>query len=238
MVHGGEECGDITSDGFGFLGGGEVAARGHHGPAVDVIQPFGPFPGRLAFGDKHVRKDRDGGRHLSDVIRAEARLALPAAIVVVVAHRGGDGGRHPVQGDDRKQEIRGEPGLQVAVTVAPGPPFLQDPGGQPRRGVGERVAKGLRLGGLDRGVAALGPVPPLSLLQVTWSRLSGGTGPSAATPRSSPPSRRPLATRSPTPRRGWPPGSWRNGGPGAIVTATCNPGSPRISYSRSSPCTG
>jgi hypothetical protein len=47
-VHGGEERGDVAGEEFGFLGGGGVAAAGHHGPAADVVQAFGPFLGRLA----------------------------------------------------------------------------------------------------------------------------------------------------------------------------------------------
>src|SRR5262247_2970278 len=151
-VHGGEERGDVAGEEFGFFGGGEVAAGGHYGPAADLIEAFGPFPGRLAFGYEGVREDRDGGGHPGKVAGAEARLALPAAVVVVVAHRGGDGAGDPVQRDDREQEILGEPGFQVAVAVAPGPPFLQDPGGQPGGGVVERIPEGLRFGRLDRVV--------------------------------------------------------------------------------------
>src|SRR6266542_5431612 len=80
-VHGGEERGDVAGEEFGFLGWGEVAAGGHYGPVADVIQAFGPFPGRLAFGYEHVGEDRHGGRHPGEVAGAELRLALPAAVV-------------------------------------------------------------------------------------------------------------------------------------------------------------
>src|SRR5207245_5011978 len=153
-VHGGEERGDIAGDEFGCFGGGEVAAAGHDGPAADGVEALGPFPGRLAFGDERMRKDRDGGRRPDDVMWAEPWLALPAAVVVIVADRGGDGGGDPVHGDNREQEVLGEPGFQVAVAVAPGPPFLQNPGGEPSWGVSEPIPEGLRFGGLDRGVAA------------------------------------------------------------------------------------
>src|SRR5690242_3945462 len=68
-VHGGEERGDVAGDQLGLLGGGEVTAAGHHGPAADVIQALGPFPGRLALGNEHVREHRHRGRHPGDVLR-------------------------------------------------------------------------------------------------------------------------------------------------------------------------
>jgi hypothetical protein len=67
-----------------------------------------------------------------------------------------------------------KPAFEVAAAVAPGPEFLGDPGGQPGRGVGQRGGEGLRAGGLQVGVTALGVPPPLLPVQ---ERLAlGGDG--------------------------------------------------------------
>src|SRR5487761_1713539 len=63
------------------------SSAGHHGPAADVVQAFGPLPRRLALGDEHVREHRHRGRHMDHIAGAEARLTLPAAVVVVVTYR-------------------------------------------------------------------------------------------------------------------------------------------------------
>lgn len=75
-------------------------------------------PGRLAIRDQHVREHRDSGRPWRGVTWLEARLALPAAVLVVVTHRGGDGGRRPLQGDHGEHEVLREPALEVPAAVA------------------------------------------------------------------------------------------------------------------------
>src|SRR6516165_5181486 len=102
-VQDGEERSDVASGEFGFLGGGEVPAAGHHGPAADVVEAFGPLSRWLALGDEHVREYRHRGGHVDHVAGTEAWLTLPAAVVVVVAYRRGDRPRDPVQGHDPEQ---------------------------------------------------------------------------------------------------------------------------------------
>ena len=47
------------------------------------------------------------------------------------------------------------------MAVTPRAELLDDPGGEPGRGVGEPVAERLRLGGLDlRAATLIGPPPP------------------------------------------------------------------------------
>src|SRR5215472_14292556 len=115
----GEEGGDVAGYEFRLLTGGEVAAARHHGPPADLIEALGPLARRLAFADERVREDRDRGRHLGPLLRAQPRLALPAAVVGVIPDRGRDALADQVQGQHGQQEITGEPGLQVSAAVAP-----------------------------------------------------------------------------------------------------------------------
>src|SRR5215471_5708561 len=81
-----EEGCDVAAEQAGYLGGWEVAAAGHGCPPADVVEAFGPLPGRGAVVDELV-EDGDRGGHRDQV--APAQLAGQPAVVGVVA----DGGR-------------------------------------------------------------------------------------------------------------------------------------------------
>jgi hypothetical protein len=128
-----EECGDVPRHQVRLLDRGEVPPARHRGPAPDVVQALGPLPWRLAFGHVHMRECGHRGRHADEVIGAKPRFALPSAIVGVVADGEADGSGQPVERDGGQEEVAREARLEIAATVAPGAPLLQDPGRQPRR---------------------------------------------------------------------------------------------------------
>src|SRR5207302_5693804 len=82
------------------------------------------------------------------------------AIVPIVAHRRGDRLRDPVQCESGTKEVirRGD--------IAPRVPLLTQVCGQPHRRIVEAVANCLRLGRLNRAVAALRLIPATSHGQV------------------------------------------------------------------------
>ena len=113
-----------------------------------------------------MREDGNSGWHPDGIAGAQARLTLPAAVVVVVAHRGGDAPCYPVQRHHVEQEVPGETRLEVAAAVAPRTPLLKNPCGEPGWRVVQCVAESLGPGRLDRRVTPLGQVPALRLLQI------------------------------------------------------------------------
>jgi pimeloyl-ACP methyl ester carboxylesterase len=71
---------------------------------------------------------------------------------------------------------------------------------------------------------------PLTEAEQALRRLGpAGTSSRAAMSTSSGPAPRPSRTGWPTPQSGWPPGSWRSGGPGATATARWSAASARTS---------
>src|SRR5215469_4537038 len=122
-----EEGCDVAAEQAGYLGGREVAATGHGCPPADVVETFGPFPGRGAVVDELV-KDRYRGGHRHHV--GAAQFVCEPSVVDVVPYGGRDRLGGPVQGHHGEQEVAGEGGVDVPAGVGPASPFLQHPGSQ------------------------------------------------------------------------------------------------------------
>ena len=73
-VDGGEERRDVAGYELWLLGGGKWPAPGHQAPASDVVQALGPFSGRLALGNEHVREGRDPDPMSQMAVRNERAL--------------------------------------------------------------------------------------------------------------------------------------------------------------------
>src|SRR4029077_18246483 len=97
-----EERGQVLCDRRRFLNWGEVPAAGKDCPALDVVHALQIRARRLALENGLVREDTER-RGRTDV-RGVDRVP---AIVPIVAHRRGDGLRHPVQGERGAEEIVG-----------------------------------------------------------------------------------------------------------------------------------
>src|SRR5215218_5923659 len=159
----------LPSDGRTVSGGGGVGRRSESRRRAGRVLPAGgsvrrrwvsPVPdiGVAAVGQlPRVADVFDGEGHPGG--HGDQRPRRVVGVVVVGAKRRADGAGGPVQRDDGEQLVAAEPALEVAVAVAPGPVLVDDPGGQPRRGVGERCGQGVGPGGLDGAVAAVGFVP-------------------------------------------------------------------------------
>src|SRR5580704_9905361 len=129
-----EERGQVSCDRRRFLHWSEVPATGKDCPTLDVVQALQIRARWLAFGNGLVSEDteRRGGTDERGVDRVPE-------IVPIVAHRRGDGLRDPVQGERSAEEVVGR------RDVAPRVPLLAEVCGQPRRGVVQSIADGLRL---------------------------------------------------------------------------------------------
>src|SRR5512132_3111982 len=125
-----EECGNVSSEELRLLSRHEMPAARHDRPAADVVQPFGPLPRRGALWHELFSYGEPGG-HRDIVVRAE--FHAEPAVVVVIPHRWCDAPRHPIDREYGQQEIPGEQAVEVTAGVGPRPPFLEDPGGKPRR---------------------------------------------------------------------------------------------------------
>src|SRR5256885_8916261 len=120
-AHGPEERGHVLGEQLGLLHGGEVPPAGHHLPPGDVVVALDPRarePQDLLRVTGHTCRDRDVG-----LPAFAGMLALP-----IETCRRGDRPGDPVEHHVRDQLIPGEGVLRVAVTVAPGPELLHDPG--------------------------------------------------------------------------------------------------------------
>src|SRR5262249_31967255 len=123
-------------------------------PTPDVADALDPAARR------HRDLEGEGGdrRRHGDALawlkaqRAQARLA-------VEADRGGDGAGEPVDRDIGQERVAADDALDIARAIRPAPELLDNPGGEPRRRIGEGVAEGLRLRPLDVSVAALAVGP-------------------------------------------------------------------------------
>ncbi len=155
---------DIACEELGLFGGSEVRTAGHRCPLTDIVETFGPLTRRGAIGDELVSEDGDRRWHRDEIPRAK-RDSVPPGIEVV-SDRGRDGLRRPVHHDGGEQFILPETTLQVAIAVTPRAELLHDPGGQTNRRVVQPVGERLRLGGLNRFVAAIHLGPVLILRQV------------------------------------------------------------------------
>ena len=166
-----EEGADVFDEEVRFLEGGEVAAAGHFGPALDVVGAFGPLAGRAA---EVAGEEGDGAGDVDTVIRAE----VPRGALVFVVEAGGrvDSLGDPVNHNRVEQLILGVSALHVAVAVAPGAEFFHNPGAEAHRGVVEAVGKGLGLGALDVGIAAFRLLPLGALFQERSFLVVQGTG--------------------------------------------------------------
>src|SRR5215213_4168023 len=156
-AEGSEEGANLAGEQVGFFQREEVSADGGVSPVLNVgVAAVGQLP-RVA--DVFDGEGHPGGH-------GDQRPWWVVGVVVVGAERRADGAGGPVQGDDGEQLVAAEPALEVAVAVAPGPVLVDDPGGQPRRGVGERGCQGVGPGGLDGAVAAVGLVLDLAAVKV------------------------------------------------------------------------
>ena len=88
-------------------------------------------------------------------IRAGRRGAVGSDGFEIEPHRGIDRAGYPIEHDVLKQVILGKRCFDIVATIAPGPEFLDDPGGQTGRRIRQPIGQRLRLGALDRLVAAL-----------------------------------------------------------------------------------
>ena len=134
------------------------AAR-HRRPAANVVEALGPLARGRSLWHEVVVEDGHRCRHLHEVVGPE-RVGVPP-VVEVVADRGRDRLRDPVQRYEREQGVARETALRSAAGVGPGAPLLQDPGRETRRGIVEPVSDRLRLRRLDRAVPALDVRPAL-----------------------------------------------------------------------------
>src|SRR5258708_34231934 len=98
-----EEGAEFGGQRCGFLHRGEMAARGHLGPAFDVVQVLGPCAGRTA----NFRGEQGGaGRNLAaPAWGGTGRVLL---LLVVKAQRRMDALGCPVYGDAASHLVRGE----------------------------------------------------------------------------------------------------------------------------------
>ena len=141
-----------------------MRTAGHRCPLTDVVEALCPLTGRGAIGDELVSEDGDRSWHRDEILRAK-RDSVPPGIEVV-SDRGRDGLRRPVNHDGGEQFILPETALHVAIAVTPRAELLQDPGSQTNRRVVQSIGERLRLGRLNRFVAAIHLGPVLILRQV------------------------------------------------------------------------
>jgi hypothetical protein len=163
-----EKRAQLSRQGFGFLKGSEVAASWHWGPALDVIDAFGPWVGwahGLARNGSIRRRDFDTHLLAPRIVRPEG---------------GVDRASHPVNHHVREQLIFGETSLNISPAVAPGTKLFNDPGRQADRRIGQPIGQRLRPGALDPLVAGffvqpLAQVFEISTLPVKHVRRSSRT---------------------------------------------------------------
>src|SRR5437870_7613747 len=137
-----------------------MAAPRHRAPPADIVETFGPFAWRFSLERELSGEAGDTGRHRHVVLRPDPDPVPP--VVEVVAHRAGDRPRYPEERHHGQEPVPGERPLDVARGVGPGPPLLQDPGGEAGGRIVQRISEGLGLGRLDRAVASLLVVPSLT----------------------------------------------------------------------------
>src|SRR5260370_27629952 len=125
-----------------------MAAAGHLGPVLDVKAALRPGAWRrVVFGE-----ESHPYRHVDALSRLQRWMMT---LLVVGAHRGIDGLRHPVDRDVGEQLVFGVPALDIAIAVTPRAELFDYPGGEPRGRVVQPVAEGLRLRRLDHDIRAL-----------------------------------------------------------------------------------
>jgi hypothetical protein len=156
-----EEGAEVVHQRLGFLERGEVAPRGHDGPAADVVDALGP---RARRPHDLLREGGVGRRHLDALAVADR----PGRVVARVVGPEGrvDRARDPVERDVGQELVLGKPALDVAAAVAPRPELLDDPGREPGRRVRETEGQRLGLRALDPLVAGLLTEPGPQVVEV------------------------------------------------------------------------
>src|SRR5947208_2073074 len=150
-----EESSHVLRDRRWLLSWGEVPAARKNCPALDVVHALHIRAWWLTLRNSLVREYTKCCRCV-DV----GGLDWVPATVPIVAHRRGDRLRHPVQGESGTKEVIRR------RDVAPRVPLLTQVRGQPHWGVVEAIANCLRLGRLNRAVAALRRIPAAGHRQI------------------------------------------------------------------------
>jgi hypothetical protein len=137
-----------------------MATPGHHRPLLEVVEALGSLLRWLA---DLTRKAGHSTGHI-DALPGQEHPGLVLVLVVQPGRRV-DGLRDPVDGDGGEQLVLDEASFHLPTAVAPGPPFLDNPGGQAGWGVIQSVGQGLGFGALDMGIATLFQLPMRPRLQ-------------------------------------------------------------------------
>src|SRR5215467_6175591 len=166
-----EEGADVLSQQLWLLKCRKVATPGHHRPLLEVVEALGPLPRWLA---DLVRKASHGTGHID----ALPGLENPGVVLVLVVQPGGrvDCLRDPVDGDGGEQFVLAEAPFHLPITVAPGTPLLDNPGGQARWGVIQPVGERLGFRALNMRIATLFQECALGTGQFTHACLPAGGG--------------------------------------------------------------
>src|SRR6202011_2966635 len=128
----------------------EVPSGWHHGPAFEVVIALRP----LARHQHHFLEEDCGScRCFDHWVTLVRRLPMIVRRLVVVAGRRAVTLAHPVDRESRAEVVLAEAAFDLAVAIAPGAAFLENPCRQPDRRVIQGVGDGLWLGALKAHVA-------------------------------------------------------------------------------------